>query len=226
MRDERSNERQEEEIHDIPIDKDKMDEAKTTSEISEIPIALPSQSVTDLQARIMTLLGALLLVASLVPVGAAVWSLVTTRIDWEAAPTGANLTETASLYLPILLAPAALLFAAGSVSVIGYLLMRAGYGAAREIIPEKDRVLVSAILQRADTEEAMNQYIRLRSLTGVTGFFTKMNLSGLPLATIVLTLIFTVLAIWAEPFFDLAKLTLGVFLGSYVQQNVGPKRNL
>ncbi len=38
-------------------------------------------------------------------------------------------------------------------------------------------------------------YVRLSSLSGITGFFQKIGVSGLPLATIFLTLIFALLTI-------------------------------
>ncbi len=43
---------------------------------------------------------------------------------------------------------------------------------------------------KSGQEEAVTQYIRLTSLSGFTGAFTKLGLSGLPLATIGLTLFF------------------------------------
>ncbi|MGK7881090.1 MAG: hypothetical protein AB4060_13450 [Crocosphaera sp.] len=59
----------------------------------------------------------------------------------------------------------------------------------------------------------------------MTGFFTKIGIIGLPLATIILTLIFQVLAITnidneaaSNRLFDFANLTLGAFLASYVQK--------
>jgi hypothetical protein len=74
---------------------------------------------------------------------------------------------------------------------------------------------------KAGNEDSVSQYIRLTSLTGFTGTFTKLGLTGLPLATIALTLFFSLLALWrAETFLDLAKLTLGAFVGSFVQKQV------
>lgn len=76
---------------------------------------------------------------------------------------------------------------------------------------------------------------------GATGYITRMGLSGLPLLTVALTLFFSVLAtvIWfvglyfhdgsagqnighdiSAAIMDLAKLTLGAFIGSFVQRNV------
>ena len=70
-------------------------------------------------------------------------------------------------------------------------------------------------------EDAVTQYIRLTSLTGLTGFLTKLGLQGLPLATIGLTIFFSLLYLANEQFLDLAKLTLGAFIGSFVQKQVG-----
>ncbi|WBY07172.1 hypothetical protein PIB19_17430 [Sphingomonas sp. 7/4-4] len=71
---------------------------------------------------------------------------------------------------------------------------------------------------KSGQEEAVTQYIRLTSLSGFTGAFTKLGLTGLPLATIGLTLFFSILAISYPTFLDLAKLTLGAFIGSFVQK--------
>lgn len=74
---------------------------------------------------------------------------------------------------------------------------------------------------KSGQEEAVTQYIRLTSLSGFTGAFTKLGLTGLPLATIGLTLFFSILAISYPAFMDLAKLTLGAFIGSFVQKQAG-----
>jgi hypothetical protein len=171
----------------------------------------------------MTRVGVVLIIVSVLFTGAAVVRLYTAQYE-NTPPRGAGMSQTIGFYLPDLIGPILMLVAALLVSVIGYMLMRSAYAAASEIIPTEDRAMVDEILSRMDPKEATNEYVRLRSLTGVSGFFTKMKLSELPLATISLTLIFTFLAIWADAFFDLAKLTLGVFLGSFVQQNVGPER--
>jgi hypothetical protein len=54
--------------------------------------------------------------------------------------------------------------------------------------------------------------------SGATGTFTKIGLTGLPLATILLTIFLGVAGLVNAQFFDLAKLTLGAFLGSFVQR--------
>ena len=70
-------------------------------------------------------------------------------------------------------------------------------------------------------EDAITQYVRLQSLTGFTGTFTKLGLQGLPLATIGLTIFFSLLFLENKEYLDLAKLTLGAFIGSFVQKQVG-----
>jgi hypothetical protein len=69
--------------------------------------------------------------------------------------------------------------------------------------------------------ESIDQYVRLSSLAKFTGTFTQLGLTGLPLATIALTLFFSLLAlVKPDDFLDLAKLTLGAFIGSFVQRQV------
>jgi len=73
-------------------------------------------------------------------------------------------------------------------------------------------------------EESITQYVRLRSLSGFTGVFTKLGLQGLPLATIGLTLFFSLLYLQDKEYLELAKLTLGAFIGSFVQKQVGERQ--
>ena len=72
----------------------------------------------------------------------------------------------------------------------------------------------------------IDQYVRLSSLAKFTGTFTQLGLTGLPLATIALTLFFALLSIFKPDFLDLTKLTLGAFIGSFVQLkwNGGPTK--
>ena len=78
--------------------------------------------------------------------------------------------------------------------------------------------------------ESIDQYVRLCSLSGFTGTFTKLGLTGLPLTTVALTLIFAALALLPtdpesqKSFFDLTKLMLGAFIGSFVQRQVEQRR--
>ena len=54
--------------------------------------------------------------------------------------------------------------------------------------------------------------------------FTKLGVTGIPLVTVVLTLIFSFIALTlsehSKDFLDLAKLTLVAFIGSFVQRSV------
>ena len=107
----------------------------------------------------------------------------------------------------------------------GYLLLRAAGSLNKQVLPREEYpILAEALLY--DKTKTIEHYIKLSSLTGVMGKFTQLGLSGLPLATILITLFFALLSIWVadpekgESFFDLAKLTLGAFLGSYVQRQI------
>jgi hypothetical protein len=93
---------------------------------------------------------------------------------------------------------------------------------SHEVIPRQDYELLRELLLN-DKERGIDQYVRLSSLTGLTGVFTKIGLTGLPLATISITSFFTLLSFFSmqgSQLFDLARLTLGAFIGSYVQKQV------
>ena len=56
------------------------------------------------------------------------------------------------------------------------------------------------------------------------GFCSRLGIGGLQLSTIILSLFFALLGLLALPahaggFFDLSKLALGAFIGSYLHQN-------
>lgn len=94
-------------------------------------------------------------------------------------------------------------------------------------IPRDDLSLVAqAVID--GKPEPIDQYVRLRSLSGLSGNFTKLGVTGLPLTTVGLTLVFSFIALTAVPlakdFLDLAKLTLGAFIGSFVQRQVEQRR--
>lgn len=126
-----------------------------------------------------------------------------------------------ALYLPH-----GLLFITTIVSgYVGYKLVVASGASAENPIPPNDYALLAPLI-REGKSESIDQYVRLSSLSGFTGTFTKLGLTGLPLATIALTLIFAALALLPldtesqRSFFDLTKLTLGAFIGSFVQRQV------
>ncbi|MGH9634412.1 MAG: hypothetical protein ACRD72_06205 [Candidatus Angelobacter sp.] len=117
-------------------------------------------------------------------------------------------------------------------ALIGYLLLRGAGRFTKEVIPEKDRELLTGLI-REEREKGIGLYVTLSSLTGATGVFQKLGLVGLPLTTVGLTVLFTALSLalsntnkeYSEKLLDLAKLTLGAFIGSYVQRQAseGPK---
>jgi hypothetical protein len=94
-----------------------------------------------------------------------------------------------------------------------------------EVIRERDRSLLTPLIASAN-KEAIGEYIRLASLSGFTGTFQYLGFTGLPLATVGLTLILLAISLWVDDdelkkgVFDMAKLTLGAFLGSFVQRNL------
>jgi hypothetical protein len=66
----------------------------------------------------------------------------------------------------------------------------------------------------------------LAALSGFSGAFTKLGFTGLPLITVSLTLVLLAISVslkdgdLQKSVFDMAKLTLGAFLGSFVQRNI------
>jgi hypothetical protein len=124
----------------------------------------------------------------------------------------------------------ALIAAAVLSAVGGFLFLDASNPSAPDAFLPFDRKFLSASIT-AGNEQAITQYLRLRNMRGVSGFFQKLGLPGLPIATIFVTLVFTVLAVTAsnadtsKALFDLAKLTLGAFIGSFVQRSIDPSVN-
>ncbi len=144
-----------------------------------------------------------------------------TKLHYDFGPD----TTPAILFLTLHL-PHLLLFITTIVSgYVGYKLVVASGASAEHPIPPNDYALLAPLI-REGKSESIDQYVRLSSLSGFTGTFTKLGLTGLPLATIALTLIFAVLALLPlgaeaqRSFFDLTKLTLGAFIGSFVQRQV------
>jgi hypothetical protein len=115
--------------------------------------------------------------------------------------------------------PELILSAIGLVAAILGIQLSRGQQPGRVINSEEWAAISDQV--KSGQEDAVTQYIRLTSLSGFTGAFTKLGLTGLPLATIGLTLFFSMLAIRYPAFMDLAKLTLGAFIGSFVQKQAG-----
>jgi hypothetical protein len=97
-------------------------------------------------------------------------------------------------------------------------------------VPADDYALVRDAVIKGQAEP-IDQYLRLRSLSGLAGNFTKLQITGLPLTTVFLTLVFAAVALipladttLPGQFLDLAKLTLGAFIGSFVQGRVEQRK--
>ena len=105
---------------------------------------------------------------------------------------------------------------------VGYRLLGVSGKSVNHIIPPDDRKLLEPLISEGN-EKSIKQYVVLSSLSGFTGTFQKIGFTGLPLAMVTLTLIFSALSFF-EPkgidFFELTKLTLGAFIGSFVQKQV------
>ena len=111
--------------------------------------------------------------------------------------TGRPLKEVYNLPLIGLLAlyfPHFLLFITTIVSgFVGYKLVVAA-GASKNPIPANDQALLAPLIQALNIPKTIDQYVQLSNLSGFTGTVTKLGLTGLPLTTVALTLIFAMLA--------------------------------
>jgi len=170
------------------------------------------------QTFALTVAGLIFMAASAVALSALIFKLAFHSIEISARGTTSE--PAMALLIAIYTAPLILFAAACFAAIVGYILLRTAGTATRDTIPRQDYPLLSRLVLENNIV-GINQYIRLSSLSGFAGIFAKIGLSGLPLATIGLTVIFTILSFWGgDKIFDLAKLTLGAFIGSYVQQSV------
>ncbi|MER9526106.1 hypothetical protein NKI96_21345 [Mesorhizobium sp. M0292] len=114
---------------------------------------------------------------------------------------------------------AGVLFVCALTIFYGARMMAGSVAVRKDVIPPADRDLLVPLISEGN-EKAIDQYVRLSSLTGGTGLATKLGLTGLPLLTVALTLIFSGLELYkpGSGFMDLTKLTLGAFIGSFVQR--------
>lgn len=94
------------------------------------------------------------------------------------------------------------------------------------VVPPRDLPMIAEAIKQGKPE-AVDQYIRLASLTGSVGLFQKIGLTGLPLTTLVLVIFFAFGVLLSsdnsetfKAFLDFTKLTLGAFIGSFVQRQV------
>jgi hypothetical protein len=175
-------------------------------------------TVIPMGQRIFLISGLLFLFGALAFFGISAYVLLTYAPLYVSA--GFETLSSEGLVAVVVTAFVPLLFLAISAALCVFvglkLLVAAGAVSAQVIPPAEYELLAPAI--RDGNDDAISQYIRLSSLSGMTGTFTKIDLTGLPLATITLTVVLAILGIFSPQFFDLAQLTLGAFLGSYVQK--------
>src|SRR5207237_5894632 len=76
---------------------------------------------------------------------------------------------------------------------LGFSLIRSLRMGRREVIPRQDKDILGPAIGKA--ENPIDEYVKLSGLIGVTGFFRKLEFSGMPLATILMTLILCLLSI-------------------------------
>ncbi|MEQ8696535.1 MAG: hypothetical protein RLO48_12175 [Bauldia litoralis] len=132
-------------------------------------------------------------------------------------PVATNFPGFLSLYGDLL----AVAFFAMVAAFLAFSFFRHAGKSTNFVIRPEDREYLWPLLTKPNSE-AVDQYIRLASLSGFSGSFTKVGFTGLPLATVALTLIFVILSLLTDntDLMELAKLTLGAFIGSFVQRQV------
>lgn len=101
--------------------------------------------------------------------------------------------------------------------IIGLRLLSAAGRTTNSVIPQEEYELLAGLIAQPNSQ-AINEYIKLSSLSGFTGTFQKIGFTGLPLATVTVTILFSAMSFLNPQFLELAKLTLGAFIGSFVQQ--------
>jgi len=172
--------------------------------------------------------GFLFLLVSLAALTAMFYFLATVKVDsldiTSVSDTRTIYAQLISHYLRAYLGPFMMLLVSILASALGFAMIQVSGRATRRVINPDDRAVVTQMLL-SNNQAGIDNYIRLSSLTGVIGAFTKLGLSGLPLATIALTVIFALMALitlnsdsTSKAMLDLCKLTLGAFIGSYVQK--------
>jgi len=117
--------------------------------------------------------------------------------------------------------------------IFGYIMLR------KPKVPESHIALLKHSLEKS--EDPIADYQVISESSGAPGFFNNLGITGLPLATVTITILFCLLAIMSyginaignapiipEDFpklvLELSKLTLGAFIGSFVAKAEPLKR--
>jgi len=175
--------------------------------------------------KVMGSVGVLFSVIAAGTIGYVLYSLVT-----GGAKTSASANTDFNVWRDVVAANFTLI----TMVVIGFffasfaanLLSKAGLlKASGQVIRQEDGPHLWPLVEAAN-KDAITEYIRLAALSGFSGAFTRIGFTGLPLVTVALTLILLAVAValsdsdMQKSVFDMAKLTLGAFLGSFVQRNI------
>ncbi|MGA2814582.1 MAG: hypothetical protein ABSG16_24595 [Candidatus Acidiferrum sp.] len=192
------------------------DDAEFPPGKSATPSINVSQFVTTASERFLAASGVCLIIVAVASFGAVIFR----EFRHIAAPHWQDLlAEEASTFV--------LLLVGVVCALLGLRLLTTTQHALARTIPKEDLPMIQAAVI-AGKPAPIDQYVRLRSLAGWAGTFTKLGVTGLPLVTVALTLIFSFIALLplerAKDFLDLAKLTLGAFIGSFVQRSVELKK--
>ena len=132
--------------------------------------------------------GLIFVVMSVLAFGAAIVFVVQVGV---LDPAASGLKPEDSIFLRILENnPEAtfLMFSAIVGAFLGGSLLRSALRASKHTIPNADRDLLEPLIME-NNKEAINQYVRISSLSGSTGTFTKLEFTGLPLITAALGLL-------------------------------------
>ena len=188
-----------------------MDAEKPSNEQPQDQPRLPDR--TEVARRFMALSGYALVFCSAAVIGVLAYGYS----QYKRPPAPDHEVNLAVWALQVYGYELLLLFGGLALGWFGTRMLGAAGKGAQPVIPPEDRQLLSPLIAAAN-EPAIKQYVILSSLSGITGTFQKIGFSGLPLATVTLTLIFSALSFLQPDFLELAKLTLGAFIGSFVQK--------
>lgn len=110
-------------------------------------------------------------------------------------------------------------------ATIGHSLVNKASESTNYVIRPDDAPKIWPLISE-EKKDAIALYMEIARLSGLSGKFVRFGFTGLPLATVVLTIIFVLLSFKNEQLLDLAKLTLGAFIGSFVQRGSDAKNGI
>lgn len=197
-----------------PATGDKGDKAAPRSIVQRIFAGTDTQSIVQAGGLIFVGVAAIAFVYAVITI---IRSPVPRKVETGEYFWQSLIAANIDLVAPVVIAVLSAFFAIRLFSKAGSL--------TSQVIRESDKDYLWPLITTAN-KDAINEYIRLASLSGFTGTFQYLGFTGLPLATVGLTLILLIIALWVDDdelkkgVFDMAKLTLGAFLGSFVQRNL------